>query len=719
MAEITKVRVDFSIKREVFFVVIGAIVGAIFMILPISLFEVRLGLPYSITWLAFGHIVGVYSSSSSPYPFSTTQVIIAGVMLHIVTAISIGIAVGIFLYKTGILNISKLSNGLLYGILAGCAVYAIFFIPVYQLILAPEISHTLAKMTAPANTSEIFSSGYAVDRHSEQEYYAVRQYSSNLLIIMISWFIIHLIFGVTVGIISSLLSIKFGSRYRCSTCDISFSRIDSYQKHIELIHGAKPIQQKHILILGGGFAGIEALRKLQHQFQNDIEIDITLVSRDNFFLFTPMLPEISSGMIETRHIATPVRTFCKRAKFYEANVESIDLQNKQVTIGHIVGDIGHIIGDRIGHNEDAGDAGFGDWHSHKLKYNYLVLALGSETNFFGMHDVEQNSYTLKSLGDAIILRNHIINMLEQADLEHDIVDLRKGLMTFVVVGGGFSGVETVGGLNDFVRDSIKEFYHNIEENKEDVRIILVNSQNKILPEVNEDLAEFALQKLRQNGVEIMLNTRVSGATSKSVKLNDGTIIPTYTLIWTGGVMPDRLIRELPCDHYDKDGRISVDNFLVVPNHLNVFAIGDCAYIIDPHTGKPYPPTAQHAVREGKTAAKNLISLINSSKMDKKGEKDKKSNMKMMTPFDYKTKGIMAVIGKRNGVGILFGYKVHGFVAWWIWRSYYLSNLPTVQKKLRVMVDWSIDLFFKRDITRIRTFTEEKHFLMKQVLKRLY
>jgi NADH dehydrogenase len=166
--------------------------------------------------------------------------------------------------------------------------------------------------------------------------------------------------------------------------------------------------------------------------QNDVSVDISLVSRDNFFLFTPMLPEISSGMIESRHIATPVRSFCKRARFYEAIADSVDLQNRQVVITHLLGNQMH----NKYHQAES--------HSHTLNYDYLVLALGSETNFFGMSDVEENSFTLKSLGDAIILRNHVISMLEQADLEHDNEELRKGLMTFVVVGGGFSGVEIVG-----------------------------------------------------------------------------------------------------------------------------------------------------------------------------------------------------------------------------------------------------------------------------------
>ncbi len=642
----TQVRVDFSLKREVFFVVIGAVLGGVAMVVPKTIFEIGMGLPYYLTWIVFGRVVGVYSSAS----------VFAGMAIHMVTAISVGIAVGIFLYKTGILNISKLSNGLLYGLLAGAIVFAVFFIPVNQFVLGPEIARTLAEIDPSITQNE-----------------AAQQIATNLPIIMIGSIVMHLVFGLTLGTFSSLLSIKFGARYRCAKCDISFSRIDSHQKHTELVHGATPIQLKRILILGGGFAGVEVLRKLQEAFQDDVSIDITLASRDNFFLFTPMLPEVSSGMIETRHIVTPVRVFCKRAKFYEAGVESIDLKNKQVVITHAIGKQTDPV----------------DWHSHMLKYDYLVLALGSETNFFGMTDVAKNAFTIKSLGDAIFLRNHVINMLEQADLEHENQELRKSLMTVIVVGGGFAGVETVGELNDFMRDSIKNFYHNIES--KDARIILVNSGQRLLPEVSDDLAEFALQKLRHSGVEVMLNTRVAGAAMGSVKLHDGTLISSHTLVWAGGVMPDQLIANLPCDH-DKAGRIMANNNLEVPGHPDVFALGDCASITDPNTGKSYPPTAQHALRQGRAAARNIISAI-------KG-RDK-------ITFDYRTKGMMAKIGKRNGVGILLGHKVQGFAAWWLWRSYYLANLPTVEKKLRVMVDWAIDLFFKRDVTRLRTFAEEK------------
>jgi NADH dehydrogenase len=661
------IRVDFSFKREVFFVVIGAIVGAVVMVIPKTFFEVQMGLPYYLTWVVFGHIAGVYSPSVSASIF-------AGSILHLTTAISIGLVTGIFLYKSNILNISKPSNGVIYGLIAGIVVFVVFFIPVNQFVLSPEITNILPQVQPSTTEAE-----------------AIKMIRENQSSIMIGSIVMHLVFGVTLGIISSLLEIKFGAKYRCPKCEISFSRIDSLQKHLDLVHGTTPIQRKRILILGGGFAGIEVLRRLQNAFEDDVEVDITLVSRDNFFLFTPMLPEVSSGMIETRHIVTPIRAFCKRARFYEANVESIDLENKQVIVTKAMGDpMDPLL-----------------LKKHILNYDYLVIGLGGETNFFGIKDLKRNAFTLKTLEDAMILRNHVISMLEQADIEHEDNDedksLRKSLVTFVVVGGGFGGVEAVGELNTFVRHSIKAFYHNIDVNK-DVRVILVNASGRILPEVSEDLSEFALQKLRESGVEVIMNKRLASYTNSQAKLNDGTLIPTFTLIWAGGVTPSKLIEDLSCEH-DERGRIIVNNYLQVHKYDGVFALGDCASITDPHTKKPYPPTAQHAIREGKVAAKNLISILKNRREMREAKEKKTSGMKI---FDYKTKGTMAEIGKRTGVGDILGVKVYGFVAWWIWRTYYLATLPTVEKKLRVMIDWTIDLFFNRDVTKLKTFvTTEK------------
>ena len=653
MKGISEIRVDFSLKREVFYIVIGSVVGAIFMILAKMILDPPTGIPYEITWIAFGHLLGVFSPPSSA--------ILAGITIHMITALSIGIVIGVFLYKTNILIISKLSNGILYGLFAGSVVYIVFFIPVYESVLTHEIARTL-------NTV------------GDVEY-AAEYLARNFFTIMIGWLIIHLAYGVIVGVVSSLLSIRFGSRYRCSKCDISFSRIDSYQKHIKLVHGDIPIQQKRILILGGGFAGIQVLMQLQEAFQNDIGVDLTLVSRDNFFLFTPMLPEVSSGMIETRNIVTPVRAFCNRARFYEADIDAIDLQNKDIIISHALGRQSNPIGRR----------------SHNLKFDYLVIALGNETNFFGMENVIK---TIKTIGDAIVLRNHVINMLEQADIEHEDVDLRKGLMTFVVVGGGFSGVETVGELNDFIRESIKLFYHNI--NEADARVVLISSGQRILPEVTEDLSDFALQKIRKNGVEVLLNTRLQAADTNNIKLSDGSSISCNTLVWAGGNKPDNLITNLSCEH-DRGGRLLTNKYLEVQGHEYVFSLGDCACIVDPNTGKPYPPTAQHALKQGRIAAHNIVYSVRKESALKANRDNKGKKV-----FDYKTRGVMALIGRRNGVGILFGLRVHGFIGWCVWRFYYLSTLPTMQKILRVMVDWFIDLFFKRDVTRLKISYEERN-----------
>jgi NADH:ubiquinone reductase (H+-translocating) len=661
-------RIDFSFNREVFFIVVGGFVGALVMAIPMTFFSPGRSFGYDLTWIVFGHIVGVHQ------PLLST--VIAGMTIHMITGISIGIVSGIFLYKTNILNISKPSNGFYYGLLTGTLVYLIFAIPVEQFVLNPEFKITLSGVTSNTPNRE-------QQANNNVTFSAIQLYS------VIFSVVINLLFGITLGLFSSLLSIKFGARYRCpQDCDISFSRIDTLQNHLQFVHGSKPMNRKSIVILGGGFAGVAVLNKLQDRFQTDVSVDITMISKDNYLLFTPMLHEIASGMIETRHIVTPIRTFCNRSRFYCAGVESIDLKNRSVKIRSSLAPVLHSSQNSINSIEG---------NSTSLGYDYLVIAVGSETRFFGMSDVQQNAFTIKTLNDAIRLRNHVIYLLEQADQllpesNNMFIQSQKEILTFVIVGGGFAGVETAGELNDFIRDSVDDYYHNID--KSNIRVVIVQSGNRLLPEMSEELAQFALQNLRKSGVEIILNSRVIGATEHSVKLKDSSIIPTNTMIWSGGVAPSSLVSNLSCAHDSKSGRIVVDKYLEVAEYKGVFALGDCAFIVDPNTGNPYPPTAQHAIREGTTAAKNIIAEIEE-------EPDKKE------VFDYKTRGMMASIGKRTGVGNLVGIQVQGFLAWWIWRNYYLANLPTLHKKIRVLVDWIIDIFFRRDVTMLRTFAEQK------------
>jgi len=680
--------VDFSFNREVFFIIAGGIIGAMVMAIPLTFFSTGRSHAYDLTWIVFGHIVGVHSPISSA--------IIAGMTIHIVVGISIGIISGIFLYKTNILNISKPSNGLKYGLFVGILVYLIFSIPVQHFVLNLEFRHILVHNNSNNNINNNNSSN---SNNNNSIIFSNFQVFSILYSIFI-----NLLFGITLGLSASFLSIKFGARYRCPSCDISFSRIDILQTHLLFVHTDdydkhQTTNRKRIVILGGGFGGVTVLKKLQTHFQTDVSVDIAMVSKDNYLLFTPMLHEIASGMIETRHIVTPIREFCNRSRFYCATVKNIDLEKKKVSIRSSTSSVSALAeiigGSSINLSTTATNFLESKTQSH-LYYDYLVIALGSETKFFGMSDIQQNAFTIKTINDAINLRNHIIYLLEQADQlllsalptadvdntygyidnAKTLAELQKKILTFVIAGGGFAGVETAGEINDFIRDSVKEYYHNIESNN--IRVIIVHSDDRLLPEMSKELAEFALERLHKSGIEIILNQRVIGATPNTVSLKDGTIMPTKTIIWSGGVAPSSLLTGISCEHDHKSGRIIVDKYLELSNYKEVYALGDCAHIIDPNSGDPYPPTAQHAIREGAVVANNIIASIEGRLGDRK-------------TFDYKTKGMMASIGKRTGIGNLLGIEVQGILAWLIWRGYYLVHLPTFQKKIRVLADWILGI----------------------------
>ncbi len=619
-------RVGFSLKREIFFVAIGSIIGGFTMHLPRILLDITTETQYLVTLLVMARVVG----SGSPE---------VGFTLHMLVATIVGIVTGIFLHKVIKFNISKIKNGLIYGIFAGVVVFVVFAIPVSQIFLGPNMAELIAELDPEMTFLE-----------------ASELVNQNFVSNLIDLFFMHIIWGLTIGVLASLLTRKAGANYRCHICDIEFSKISTYEKHVENVHENPSPSLKRILILGGGYGGVGVLKQLQEAFQSDPEVSISLVSQDNFFLHTPLLPEMATGMLASRHIATPIRAFCKRARYYQAKVEQIDLNNNKVTITRTL-----------------------DNQKRDLEYDYLVTALGGKTNFFGNKNIEKYALTIKTLGDAITLRNHIISILESADQEED-PDVLSKLLTFVVVGGGFSGVETVGEINDFVRESAEKFYRNIDVEK--IRIVLISAGEKILPEIG-DLGEYAMESLTNSGIEIIKNTKLVDAKAEHVVLDNGMKIPCGTLVWAGGVTVDPVISNLETEHSPR-GNVVVDKFLKLKNHPNVFALGDCASIMDERTGKPYPPTAQHAVREAKIVSENIISSVRDENSQK--------------AFVYQSKGSMAKIGKRDGVAILMGNKIHGFAAWFLWRQYYLSTLPTTEKKFRVAIDWFADLFFPRDIT---------------------
>jgi len=428
--------------------------------------------------------------------------------------------------------------------------------------------------------------------------------------------------------------------------------------------------KKKIVILGGGFAGVECAKKLESYFGNNSEIEIIMISEDNFLLFTPMLPQVASGMIETRHIVLPIRAICKKTKFYEGKIKNIDPFGKLVTLWGTVEKRGAII-----------------------YYDYLVIALGSETNFFGMADVEKNAFTMKTLNDAVMLRNRIIDMLEQTENETDPI-LRKSLLTFVIAGGGFAGIETAGEIMDLLLDA-RKYYSTIQKN--DIRVIIIESLPMILNGFNQKLAEFAKEKMIHRGIEFKLKNVVTkfDGTEVSIKLlnenlkeplveSEIEIIRTKTLIWTAGVTPVNTIKRSMFKM--EKGKLIVNDFLEVPEFSGVFAIGDCALFTDPKTNRPFPPTAQIAEAQAKIVSYNLNALI------------KNSDKKM---FEYNSKGQMAIIGKRTGIATFFGMNISGFLAWIIWRNVYLSKIALPDKKIRVLLDWIIDLLFDRDVSRLK------------------
>ncbi len=413
-----------------------------------------------------------------------------------------------------------------------------------------------------------------------------------------------------------------------------------------------------IVILGGGFGGIYTAMHLEKQLAHEPNVDITLVNRENFFLFTPMLHEVAASDLDITHIVNPIRKLLHRANFFEGDVEYIDLPNQRVGVSH----------------------GY-EPHPHELPYDHLVLALGSITNFFNLPGLEEHALTMKSLGDAIQVRNRMIANLEEASSEC-AVHGREPLLSVVVAGGGFAGAETIAGINDFLRESV-EFYPNLSE--EMLRIVLVHPGEIILPELGPKLGAYAQKKLAQRGVDIRTNTRVTGVTEHGVTLSDGSTIPSCTVIWTAGTSPNPLLAALPCTK--ERGRVIVNEYMEVPEWPGVWALGDCALVPDRKTGMPYPPTAQHALREGKVLAHNITATLRG------GQKK---------PFIFTALGQLAAIGKRTGVANILGMNFSGFLAWWLWRTIYLSKLPRLEKKLRVMMDWTLDLVFSKDLVQFIT-----------------
>ena len=424
-----------------------------------------------------------------------------------------------------------------------------------------------------------------------------------------------------------------------------------------------PSSVRRIVILGGGFAGMKTAESLEQQFAGNNAVSISLISETNALLFTPMLAEVAGGSLEPSGISVPLRSGLRRTQFVRARVSAVDRERRIVCL------------------EASDDEGAGPLR--EVEYDYLVLALGAVSNYLGLTNVEKVAFDFKTVFDAVRIRNHVIEMFERADRETDPAT-RKRMLTFVIAGGGFAGVEVAGALNDFAHGILAD-YRNLAA--EELSVTLVHSRDRILPELSETLGSYALAKMTERGVIFRLGVRLLDAQPGLVILGDGQIAAD-TLIWTAGTTPSPLIKSLGLP-VNARGAIVVDSTLQVKDQPTIWALGDCAAVMDSQTGKPYPPTAQFALREAVTIAKNIAATTRGASTE---------------PFNFTSLGALCVVGYQTACAELIvpfsptrSLRFSGLLAWLMWRGVYLSKLPGLERKIRVLIAWTLELFFPKDI----------------------
>jgi NADH dehydrogenase len=414
---------------------------------------------------------------------------------------------------------------------------------------------------------------------------------------------------------------------------------------------APDVATKNLVIVGGGFAGVTLAQHLEHKLPADWRL--TLVSQENFITFNPLLPEVVGASILPGHVIAPHRQMIHCSHVCMAQVTEIDYESKVV----------HYLGEGSG----------------MLSYDQLVLACGVNANLDLVKGMAQHALPLKTLGDALFLRNRIVSRLEQAELQPDPV-ARRWLTTFVVIGGGFSGVETAGVLTDFLRASLK-YYPRIK--RDDIRVVLLHGQNRLLPELSASLGEFAGRKMRMHGLDVRLEARAARIDDRAVTLASGEIIPAGTVVCTIGTMPNSLVTDSPLPK--ERGRVKVDADMSVPGFEGVWAIGDCAAVPNKLDGKTSPPTAQFADRQGRQLAANIAARLRGAPTRE---------------FSFKPVGQLSTIGHNKAVAEMFGIKLSGFIAWLLWRGVYLLKIPTFSRKSRLFLEWNWAMFFPPDISHL-------------------
>jgi NADH dehydrogenase len=425
-----------------------------------------------------------------------------------------------------------------------------------------------------------------------------------------------------------------------------------------LTGGAPDAQKRRILILGGGFGGVYTAQHLEKLCKRRPDVEILLVSRDNFLLVTPLLFEVCSGTLDVRHCAFPVRAFLGTTRFGEAIVQSIDLEHRTV------------------HVESAG-------RSRTLTYDQLVLALGGLTNQ-NMIPGSENAFTFKTLADALLLRNHMIERLERADEETD-AGRKRALLTFVIIGGGLVGVELFGELTAFM-DGITPLYSHVS--RDEVRCVLLQGGARLMPEMDPRLTDYGVRVLSsRNGADIRTHAEVRAIEPGKVHLLDETI-EADTIVLAAGIVPNPVVASLPVEK-DSRGHIVVEGTMRCKSHPDVWALGDCARIPSPE-GTPYPNLAQHALREARMLASNIHAVLEG---------------RPPSPFVYGTMGMMGSLGHSKAFGQLLRVRVHGVVAWFVRRTYYLLQMPGWNRRLRIVTDWTFAMLFRADVVKVSLDSE--------------
>ncbi len=416
---------------------------------------------------------------------------------------------------------------------------------------------------------------------------------------------------------------------------------------------------QRILILGGGFAGMFAAREVKKRLGAQAEVE--LISQENYFVFQPLLPEVAAGLITAPHAVTPLRALLKDVLVRKARVDSVDFDAQTVTVFQGV-----------------------QRRPTVIPYDLLVIALGQVVDLSGIPGLEDHALKMKHLEDARRLRNHVIEKLEHADIT-SLPEVREEALTFCVVGAGFSGVETVGEMKELIDRSLR-FYPNISP--EDVRVIVVEYADRVLGELPASLGDYAKARLEERGIEIMLGKGVASATGTRLMLSDGTEIPTRTIVATIGNAPSPVVQDMALEH--QAGRVAVERDLRVKGRDNVWSLGDCALIPMKDGAEARddfaPPTAQFAVREARCLADNIAASVND---------------KPLKPFAYVSQGAMASLGARRGVAEVWGWKVSGFMAWLLWRAYYVAFLPGFGTKVRVLMNWVLDAMSARSVVQLK------------------